>query len=641
MIDENEIPALPPLPVTATPTPSAAAPTVASSGPAPRLSLIDNPIQGISQDSLALSRYAYALAEFIDGCDTPVTIGIQGDWGIGKTSLLRMLEELLLPRRGRRFQTPTIYMNTWQYAQFKQEEFLAISILNGIVKEIELRFGDRAKEEVKQMQRVGMRLARFVGAVTSSAIESQTGVNIAAGVAAAKDEDPMAAMSGPDMAAVLQNYRDRFAKLVAKVLQGPRDKLVIMIDDLDRVRPGKALEMLEAIKNFVDVPGCVFILAVDYGVIQQGVADRLGPEAQLTHGKSYFDKIIQVPFNMPVSAYQLDNYIASLLGWKFDGDRAQLMEEAFLPAPSKDAAEHRAYFENLTRMSVGSNPRGIKRVVNYVKLLRLVRDEGARAATAGIGRGASDRRWDMQSAKILYALACMQLEWPEVFSYFVRNPSPALLMRFESWEAISQMNELRGMWKRYPDQDQARTNLIGFFDELIAIVDEDGNGEIAVEEFRPIWTVLRDAQLTNVDLPDAQQVWGPMEELLGKAVANAPNCKKVLEALRMSSWNNPVSLRIKRAGRRFVNMIWDDDSFASLVTAKRFPLEMYVNVRDPNAFLTANPDLAAVIDLAERGHFGVGNLEVSIDRLGSQPIEKQQEFLSALHAKLIADYTRR
>ena len=39
------------------------------------------------------------------------------------------------------------------------------------------------------------------------------------------------------------------------------------------------------------------------------------------------------------------------------------------------------------------------------------------------------------------------------------------------------------MWKRYPDQYQARTNLIGFFDELIAIVDEDGNGEIAVEEF--------------------------------------------------------------------------------------------------------------------------------------------------------------
>jgi predicted KAP-like P-loop ATPase len=98
-------------------------------------------------------------------------------------------------------------------------------------------------------------------------------------------------MDGPDIADILQTYRDRFAKLVQKVLQSPRDKLVIMIDDLDRVRPVRALEMLESIKNFVDVPGCVFVLAVDYGVILQGVADRLGREAQLTHGKSYFDKI--------------------------------------------------------------------------------------------------------------------------------------------------------------------------------------------------------------------------------------------------------------------------------------------------------------------------------------------------------------
>jgi hypothetical protein len=616
------------------PTPPASSGT-ATAAVAPRISLIDNPIQGTEQDSLSLSRYASALAEFIDTCDTPVTIGIQGDWGIGKTSLLRMLEELLQPRRGRRFQTPTLYLNTWQYAQFKQEEFLPISILMGIVKHLEIKFADKAKDEIQQIQKVGMKLARFVGAVANSAIESTTGVSVQAGIDATKDSASHPT-GGPDVAEILQTYRGRFADLVRKIVPGPRDKLVVMIDDLDRVRPGRALEMLEAIKNFADVPGCVFVLAVDYGVIQQGVADRLGAEAQITHGKSYFDKIIQVPFNMPVSAYQLDNYIINLLGWKFEGDRAVLLEEAFLPAPNREANEHRSYFETMTRMSVGSNPRAIKRVVNFVKLLKLVRDEGAKAATAGLGKGQSDRRWDIQAAKILYALACMQIEWPEVFGYFVRSPSPNTLRRFESWDSINQMQELRVVWKRYADPDQAKTNLLGFFDELIAVVDEDGNGEISVEEFRPIWQILRDAQLTNVDLPNHDQIWRPVEELFQGAVAAGSGGAKFLEALRASQWSNPMHLRTKRAGRRFVNLIWNDDSLGSLVTAKRYPVQMYVDADDPNQFLASNKDLMLLLDLAESGHFGIGNIEVSVERVAAQTPEKQVEFLNKLLQRLLS-----
>jgi hypothetical protein len=448
----------------------------------------------------------------------------------------------------------------------------------------------------------------------------------------------MAGMDGPDIADILQTYRDRFAKLVQKVLQSPRDKLVIMIDDLDRVRPVRALEMLESIKNFVDVPGCVFVLAVDYGVILQGVADRLGREAQLTHGKSYFDKIIQVPFNMPVSAYQLDNYIASLLGWKFDGDKAQLMEEAFLPAPSREAADHRVFFDNMTRLSVGSNPRSIKRVVNYVKLLRLVRDEGARSAGSGMGKGgAADRRWDIQSAKILYALACMQIEWPEVFAYFVRRPSPVTLRKFESWDTVSAMPELRNMWKRYHDGEQAKTNLLGFFDEFIAIIDLDGSGEISVEEFRPIWMILRDAQLTNVDLPDAATVWRPVDELFGDSLRGYQAGRDFIEAMQASAWNDPTTLRVLRAGRRFVNMLWGDHSLGSLVTAKRFPMQFYVHARNPQEFLAANKDLRTHLDIAESGHYGIGNMEVSVERLAAMNAEKRRDYLTRLHHQLVAD----
>jgi hypothetical protein len=287
-------------------------------------------------------------------------------------------------------------------------------------------------------------------------------------------------------------------------------------------------------------------------------------------------------------------------------------------------------------MSVGSNPRAIKRVVNYVKLLRLVRDEGARAAVAGLGKGQSDRRWDLQAAKILYSLACMQIEWPEVFRYFAHSPSPATLRKFESWDSINQLPELKTVWRRYSDPDQAKTNLLGFFDELIAVVDDDGNGEISVEEFRPIWQILRDAQLTNVDLPNHDQIWQPVDELYAGGVPAGSPGAAFLSAIRSSQWGNPMHLRTKRAGRRFVNLIWEDDSLGSLVTAKRDPVQMYVDTPDPTTFLASNKDLVLMLDLAESGHFGIGNLEVSVQRIGAQSQEKQIEFLNKLLSRLLA-----
>ena len=58
------------------------------SNPASKGPLIDNPITESQEDFLEVDGFAQALGRFIDVCDTPVTIGIQGDWGIGKTGLL-------------------------------------------------------------------------------------------------------------------------------------------------------------------------------------------------------------------------------------------------------------------------------------------------------------------------------------------------------------------------------------------------------------------------------------------------------------------------------------------------------------------------------------------------------------------------
>jgi predicted KAP-like P-loop ATPase len=72
-------------------------------------------------DTLNLLPYAEALRDFIRDCESPMTIGIQGDWGIGRTSLMNMLRGsggeqqsgLLDP-----VICKTISLDSWPYSQF-------------------------------------------------------------------------------------------------------------------------------------------------------------------------------------------------------------------------------------------------------------------------------------------------------------------------------------------------------------------------------------------------------------------------------------------------------------------------------------------------------------------------------------------
>ncbi len=52
--------------------------------------------------------------------------------------------------------------------------------------------------------------------------------------------------------------------------KNPIQKVVFFVDDLDRIPPGDAVEVLEALKNIFDIPNCVFILAIDYDVVVKG-----------------------------------------------------------------------------------------------------------------------------------------------------------------------------------------------------------------------------------------------------------------------------------------------------------------------------------------------------------------------------------
>ena len=111
-----------------------------------KVSVIDQPAASkVSDDKLGTGEYAETLANFIRECDTPITIGVQGEWGSGKTSLLNMIQENLETTKvtvkyGAEVEGSevykTIWVNTWEHSLLKSPEECLLSIIEEMIDEI-------------------------------------------------------------------------------------------------------------------------------------------------------------------------------------------------------------------------------------------------------------------------------------------------------------------------------------------------------------------------------------------------------------------------------------------------------------------------------------------------------------------------
>lgn len=140
-------------------------------------------------------------------------------------------------------------------------------------------------------------------------------------------------------------------------------RVCIFVDDLDRLKPEVALEILEGVKNFAEYESSVFILAIDKAVIDQGLRSKydekfLFGETEDENGRNradkFFDKIIQVPFTLPEKNYNISEYMKNLL---------KLSEAHIKQLKSEKKPTSEDYAKLLQELGV-YNPRSIKRCFN-------------------------------------------------------------------------------------------------------------------------------------------------------------------------------------------------------------------------------------------------------------------------------------
>ena len=251
--------------------------------------------------------------------DHPMTIGVHGDWGAGKSSVLEMIEAGFADEDD----VLCLKFNGWRFQGFEDAKIALIEgIVTGLVeKRPALNKAAAAVKDVfrridwlKVAKRAGgLAITAFTGIPTPEQIGAIVG-SLEAVVAdpaklATKENistviDEVKAVLKPSEAKNVPEEVEAFRKAFDRLLKDAGVKqLVVLIDDLDRCLPDTAIETLEAIRLFVFTARTAFVVAADEAMIEYAVRKHFPDLPESTgprdYARNYLEKLIQVPFRIP------------------------------------------------------------------------------------------------------------------------------------------------------------------------------------------------------------------------------------------------------------------------------------------------------------------------------------------------------
>jgi hypothetical protein len=360
------------------------------------LGVIDEPISSKEEDLLGLRKHSNALVKFITNTQSPITIGIQGQWGSGKTSLLRSIEDDLKQHD----QILQIWINAWESSLLSNPEETFIKIINEIItsllsKDENTNLKDKITKNASTMFRGALRLT----------------ASITGGIAGQNVVDSILKSGIPN----IKKLREDLSEAVKEInmrQSNPYNRIVIYVDDLDRIEPKDAVKILELLKNIFNIPSCIFVLAIDYQVVVKGLSDKFKNASENEREyKSFFDKIIQLPFMMPVGQYSIGNYVKKLLtGINFGSQSGS-------NSYSEDM------LTSIIKHTIGQNPRSLKRLVNTLSLIDIFAKETDDDSDYESETEINEDLISLEKQdELLFAIVCIQIAYPEIYEILTSYP---------------------------------------------------------------------------------------------------------------------------------------------------------------------------------------------------------------------------
>jgi hypothetical protein len=289
-------------------------------------------------DALNVQHLVRAILTVVrDATLSPVTVGVFGPWGSGKSSVAQMVLAELTTTASAGAGVVAVYFNGWRFEGYEDAKAaLSAAILEALEARAKtdptlwektkgalgrmrkrvnwLRVGKTALAVGFAAKTGGLSLLVSKGADLVGKLQSGDTTPVEGyvkdapdAIAASTDES-----AGETVHETIRDFDAAFEELLE--LSGVT-RLVVVIDDLDRCLPDRVIDTLEAIRLFLSVPRTAFIISADERLIEDAIAYRFRESAhpQPTLGRQYLEKMIQVPVRVPPLAPEdVEQYVALL-----------------------------------------------------------------------------------------------------------------------------------------------------------------------------------------------------------------------------------------------------------------------------------------------------------------------------------------
>ncbi len=441
------------------------------------------------------------------GIERSLVIGILGEWGSGKSTVLEALYQVFADRaRAEPDNQPLtlpVRFNPWR---FEAEAHLIVPLLKTAQAEVK-HFVDAHESALAKgadfLRHSATRLGE-TAVVLATAAKLEVSVpglfkaQIDPGAALEKErrylKERKDAAAEADFDSLYFNVHRKLQEITGHTVASDRQlNLLFLVDDLDRCLPEKAVQVMESIKLFLDTEGCAFALALDEEVVERGVLHRYRdylarpPDAPASRvappltGAEYLEKIIQLPLRLPApTPGQIREFLAGRYVALFapEQERAETLE----PEIGLQRAPHD---EALMELFVRAIPPVPRKHVRAAELLSLTLEL------------AQARGFDRLDRLTVARLVILQLFAPELYRFGRRQPG--FLATMERWAGLADRRWEHGTFiaGRLERIDRA---LDGAREEGMVEVDMDEEG--ATERVATAVKTLEDVERPLLELID-------------------------------------------------------------------------------------------------------------------------------------------